>query len=83
MLFELGPGNESTDAGSDNNDVISVSVADDGRPPPGVVVAVGEQGEGGEEEPAQGEREQEVEQAANTGEHHSREQEESQKFLKL
>ena len=83
MLFELGPGNESTDAGSDNNDVISVSVVDEGRSPPGEVIAVGEQGQAGQEEPGQGEREEEVEQVANTGEHHGGEQEESQQFLNL
>ena len=83
MLFQLGPGYESTDSGSDNNDVVSVWIVDGERFPPGVVIAVGEQSQARQEEPAQGEREQEVEEPANTGEHHGREQEESENFLQL
>ena len=83
MLFQLGPGNESTDSSSDNNDVISVSVLDDERFPPGVMVAVGEEGQARQEEPAQGEGEEEVEDTADTGEHHGREEEESENFFKL
>ena len=83
MLFQLGPGNESTDASPDNNDVVSLSVVDDERLPPGVVIAVGEEGQARQEEPAQGQREEEVEETANTGEYHGREQEESEKFVKL
>ena len=49
MLFQLGPGNESTDSSPDNNDVISVSVVDGERLPPGVMVAVGEEGQARQE----------------------------------
>ena len=83
MLFEPGPGNEPTDSSSNNNDVVSVSVVDGDRSPPGEMVGIGEDGQTREEEQAQGEREEVVEKKGKTGEHDSREEEESDNFIKL
>ena len=83
MLLQFGSGNESTDSGSDNNGVISVPIVDDERLPPDVVIAVDQEDQTRQQEPAQREGEEEVEQVANTGEQQSREQEESEQFVKF
>ena len=83
MLLQFGSGNESTDSGSDNNGVISVPIVDDERLPPDVVIAVDQEDQTRQQEPAQREGEEEVEQVADTGEQQSREQEESEQFVKF